>query len=643
MAARAALALAACATALATGPTRPAASPRSVLATIVTPGSQLSSIDPAFECAWRTLAFEYAQKIQPARPASAFQDIHDGLELGALCNVTFSLLPATLAAAAARPGAAALAAAPPATTLYVDFAGGSDSNPGTQARPLQHVAAAVALARTLPQPAAVLLRGGVHRLQETLALGAGDSGLTLAAFPGETPVLTSGLVLKPTWAPAALPAGRQLQGQQLRPAAGTAARALPTANCTWQLFPGEDNMYDDWPSPSVSNTSTASGFAECAARCAARSPQCFSWIWYAPSGAFGAEWSGMCFLRTDATWAPSPQHDTWSGACIAPPQPPNVYVADLAAAGTPIPPALTDPTGAAVLTLFASPEGASGAQALRAFRARWPNANLETDLFPTGWESGATRERPACDPSAFNVTHVPLPDNYGPGMFADYYFGQGATCGRFEVGEWLPSYGPPAASYWCQPNGRTAGCSYLIRSPPSFTMAHGELPHAPYARDIVAEGAVVQYWREGHWFSMMNRVAAAATDPASNATKLTFGRGAFQGAEGEDSGAEWYIENVLEELDAPREFFFDAAAQKLYYFHNASAGTPPPSDWVWEVPTLPVLISVSGTPEAPVAGITVSGITFTGGAWEWGGGAGAGNEMNVTLTHTRTRNTPTLG
>ena len=100
---------------------------------------------------------------------------------------------------------------------------------------------------------------------------------------------------------------------------------------------------------------------------------------------------------------------------------------------------------------------------------------------------------------------MPLPDNHG-GKFADYYFGTGSTCGRFEVGEWLPAYGPPAASYWCQPGGRTAACSYLIRSPPSFTMGPSELPRVPYALDFVAEGAAVQYLRKGHWFFIMFRV-----------------------------------------------------------------------------------------------------------------------------------------
>ena len=32
-------------------------------------------------------------------------------------------------------------------------------------------------------------------------------------------------------------------------------------------------------------------------------------------------------------------------------------------------------------------------------------------------------------------------------------------------------------------------------------------------------------------------------------------------AEGDGSGAEWYVDHVSEELDFPREFFFEAASQ----------------------------------------------------------------------------------
>ena len=74
------------------------------------------------------------------------------------------------------------------------------------------------------------------------------------------------------------------------------------------------------------------------------------------------------------------------------------------------------------------------------------------------------------------------------------------------------------------------------------------------------------------------------------------------------------VEHVYEELDAPREFFYDAAAQRLFFFHNASAGEPPPPGWAFEVPLLRCLIQVAGTPDAPVTGVTLAGLTLTAAA-----------------------------
>jgi hypothetical protein len=577
----------------------------------ITQKAHLVGVDPLFECAWRALAFEYAAQIQPFLSAAAFAQIHDGLELSALCNASFTL-PAA-AAVQSSPLAlvsAAPRAAPPATALYVDFTSGNDGNAGTQAAPLQHVAFAVLKARTMPQPAAIYLRGGVHRLAATLQLGAADSGLTIAAFSGETPVLTSGLVLKPSWVPAAGADAAAPMRRGARPAAGTAtATSVPTGACNWTTFSSEDNMFDDWPSPTVANKSDAPSAAACEALCkaAASAGGCTSWIWYEP-GHFSQAWAGKCFFRSDGVWSPTVQDFTFSGQCVAPPTPPNVYVADLGAAGTPIPAALFAP-GSSMLTLFASPDG--GATLARAFRARWPNADLERDLFPKGWASGGKRASPPCNPSAFNVTHVPLPNNYGPGMFSDYYFGAGGTCERFEVGEWAG--GPPTISYWCQPNGRTAGCTYLVGSPTSIALTPDELPNAPYASDVAGNGAGFHYWRDGHWFTMMTRVDSASVG-ADNSTTLSWTRGAFQGAEGDHNGEDWYVDHVKEELDAPREFFFEPATQRLWYFHNATTGTPPPAGWSWEVPALQVLINVSGAPGAPAAGITLAGLTLTGAA-----------------------------
>lgn len=45
-----------------------------------------------------------------------------------------------------------------------------------------------------------------------------------------------------------------------------------------------------------------------------------------------------------------------------------------------------------------------------------------------------------------------------------------------------------------------------------------------------------------------------------------FSRGGIQGGEGVTGGEAWYIENVMEELDSEREWFFDTPTSTLYDF-----------------------------------------------------------------------------
>ena len=86
---------------------------------------------------------------------------------------------------------------------------------------------------------------------------------------------------------------------------------------------------------------------------------------------------------------------------------------------------------------------------------------------------------------------------------------------------------------------------------PSGVHAAPHLPHAPYQN---AAGAHIFAWRPGHWYTWMFGVGAARGGGAPNGLEaLLFGSGGNQGGEGADAAAEWFIENVAEELDAPNE------------------------------------------------------------------------------------------
>lgn len=64
----------------------------------------------------------------------------------------------------------------------------------------------------------------------------------------------------------------------------------------------------------------------------------------------------------------------------------------------------------------------------------------------------------------------------------------------------------------------------------------------------------------------------------SGGFNFSFASGGFQGSRGAATGEDSYIENIFEELDSPGEWFFNESTRVLYLWHNATEGTPPPTD-----------------------------------------------------------------
>ena len=163
-----------------------------------------SSPKDTFDCAMRHEALALTAELQPFRTQAELQLVADALagapEVPAQCRN----LSAAAAAGTSRDAAAAVACPAGARTLYVSSVNGSDSGPGTLQRPLLTVGAGVAALRagSAGGRRCLLLRGGVFFLPETLVLGAADSGLTIAAMPGERAVLSGGQPLVGgAWAP----------------------------------------------------------------------------------------------------------------------------------------------------------------------------------------------------------------------------------------------------------------------------------------------------------------------------------------------------------------------------------------------------------------------------------------------------------
>ncbi|CAK0845156.1 unnamed protein product [Prorocentrum cordatum] len=238
----------------------------------------------------------------------------------------------------------------------------------------------------------------------------------------------------------------------------------------------------------------------------------------------------------------------------------------------------------------------------RAVRARYPNSDPETDLNPAGWVSTPTRW---LSPRVTHVTDPPVeyvvdaPEwtrQDSTGNEVSYRAGINGSCRHLE-----PPYG-----YWCSGRPSRAPDGSLTHRWPSGLVFEGHLPHAPYKDPA---GAIVHSCRGGAncWFTWMFEVDAQSVE---NKT-LSWSYGGFQGAEGDDAGGTWYIENVLEELDVANEFFHDSKLGLLYYFHNASSGTPPPPSLTFEAATLKVLLNATGSMREPVVDVTIRRIKRT--------------------------------
>jgi len=448
-----------CAAASATGATRDpsrARSPAALLSRIAS--SRPASADPAFDCAWRLLALNYTSFIQPHLAPAQVQAVADALEIAALgCDAAAAAAAVAAHARARPPPRAPPRAAAAARTLYVDYAAGSDAAPGTLAAPLKTVAAAVAAARAGdPAATAVVLRGGTHYLGATVALGARDSGLAFAAFPGEAPVVSGAAPLPPLqWARVAPPAAARAPGP---------------------VLPGTNNVFGQCGRPGVPNKGPMASFAACQAACLADA-SCTSWTWNGPQ--IGDGFTNVCCWRTDGVWAPRAEAGTWSQNVTSAPPPPPV-----AAFSAPLPAAAL-PAAVAAGAMRALTLGGR-----RATLARFPNANAELDLFPAGFITAASWAAPAPGAVADETINVALPagaEDAGAGMYINYTTGLGGNAAR---------YAPPQ-SFWASAAFGPAGRwnEMHLRSPGGLDYG-ASLPRAPYA-DL--SHAVVHSWRLHHW------------------------------------------------------------------------------------------------------------------------------------------------
>ena len=170
--------------------------------------------------------------------------------------------------------------------------------------------------------------------------------------------------------------------------------------------------------------------------------------------------------------------------------------------------------------------------------------------------------------------------------------------GEFVMGINGPCYGyDPPFGYWCAMDPPRAKSPVIMQHKyPQGVKIIGDGINITTNNDDYDDG-IIHVWHPNHWFTWMFDIKSY------NSTHIMFNNGGMQGAEGDVFGAEYYIENVLKELDAPNEYFYDIDNQILYIYHNQSVNENDDDEYI--ATNLKVLFRMNDT-----RNITFSGLIF---------------------------------
>ena len=360
-------------------------------------------------------------------------------------------------------------------------------------------------------------------------------------------------------------------------------------------------VYGECPSPSVPDMGVMPNWEACQASCQ-KSASCTAWTFHTTNCTGCTGWINHCCWRTDDQFSPVSQVGVFSQQLIGAGGK-NVWVADLSPSALP---GLLLQGGMPALHINGH----------RATLARYPNANPELDIFPKGYISNVKQWLPPVPGPVSNETYTvdlrPLGlADMGRGIYINYTVGIGGNADRYD---------PPKA-FWAsrdfgpqryQPTATMDRWDEMHLRSPSGIDTGDALVNAPY---VNVDQMILRTWRQFHWYSWMFGVANSSTT-AEGGQQFIFSSGGHQGGEGCDQGAEFFVQGVLEELDAVNEYFYDPVRGKLYFMPNTTDAKPSdgsPNIEEAEVPTLAVLFNLFGSQEFPVTNIAFSGITFTGG------------------------------
>ena len=134
-------------------------------------------------------------------------------------------------------------------------------------------------------------------------------------------------------------------------------------------------------------------------------------------------------------------------------------------------------------------------------------------------------------------------------------------------------------------------------------------------------------WRAQGWFVNMFEIAkhdAGAHSVEFGRTEGGWVKGGWQGGRGWQVdhskinatnenyllAGQWMIDNVREALDAPNEYYYDAAEHKLFLVPNVTDGSAPDPKLRLVAGKLQTLISLNSTMADPIRNVHIQGVKF---------------------------------
>ena len=469
-----------------------------------------------------------------------FKSAYDALELEA-CNVSLS----SGKQYEPRPFLYQPTLQADAIEIYVDVSRGDDNNTGTIDKPLKTLAEAVKLSRfkaVEDQQKVIYMRSGVYYLTETIDLGVEDSNLMITGYKDEQVTISGGKLynFSGIWKEIVSEMGPYEFG----------------INAVYDTVNASESSYQ------VKYYGNTYFYWECEKACK-RDSSCYAYTWYDTTmGSF----ANMCYFRVDGLWVPKSVAGTISGRKL------KILVADL-----------SDQNPNNFTSLFINGR--------RAVRARYPSGNPETmglHTNPTGLVSEAVKWLPPVPKDPADEIHIPCPELSNT-HFPNFSIGIGGPAAAFS----------PPESYWATKNPvGSGGGQYTYHITTGLVYS----PDEEFARRTWKrpETGVVHAFHCQHWGNWQ-----FAIDSRDNSTQeITWKLGGFQEARGCATGAEWYVENIFEELDSPNEWYFDDLDNKLYFYPNDSV----PDFGIGTV--LDRVIGIQGSMDDPVRNVVLTNLSF---------------------------------